>query len=85
MYFSLLEKPNGFQYYLINILYFFIIIIVSTVVKIFTSDRKRKKDITFKNPLTKKINKFWNSTNKFFQLNYCCKQRYVKKSGVLPA
>ena len=57
MCYSLLEKPNGFQYSFVTIPSVCFIIISATVIKLITSERKHKKNITFKNTPTSNCNK----------------------------
>ena len=68
-YFSMLGKYNGFQYSFVTIHFFCLIFINATVVQTFFSERKCKREITVKNPLTNNCNTMVDTTNKISQLN----------------
>ena len=72
-------KPNVFQYSFVTMHYFLFVIIGATLVQLVMSERNYKRNITVKNPFTNNCNTMVDPTKIFFQLNSCCKWRYVKQ------
>ena len=63
------EKPNRFQQFFVTINYFCLIIINATILQIVFSERKCKRNITVKNPLTNNYNTMVDPAKKIFQLD----------------
>ena len=69
LFFSLLGKPNGFQYSLVTISYYYFIIINATLVQIFLCERNCKGKINIKIPLTNNCKKWWIPQRDYFNWN----------------
>ena len=73
------EKPNVIQYSFVNIHFFCIIIIDTTVVQIITFERKYKCKITVKNTHTNNCNTIVYPLKRIFWSNQCWIWKYVKQ------
>ena len=73
------QKTDFFQYSLVAINFFCFSIIYTTIVEVVFCERKSKRKITVKNPLTRSCNTIVDPAKIIFQLNHCWIWRYFRQ------